>query len=694
MPNHLAQESSPYLLQHANNPVEWYPWGNEALERARVEDKPILLSIGYSACHWCHVMAHESFEDEAIAGLMNRSFINIKVDREERPDLDSTYMAAVQAMTQRGGWPMTVFLTPDGVPFYGGTYYPPEDRLGLPGFPRVLAAVADAYSNRRDEVLRSGRALVEQLRNGPEHAPAAEARLDPRVIRDATDHLRQYFDAAHGGFGGAPKFPQPMVLEFLLQAYHRRPDPTLLEMVELTLSNMARGGMYDQLGGGFHRYSTDRVWLVPHFEKMLYDNAQLALVYLHTYQLTKRSLYRRVAEDTLDYVMREMVLPEGGFASTQDADSEGHEGQFFVWTLHDIEALLPSPAAGWFAQAYDITPAGNWEGRNILHLVADAAELAGRAGEHASAIEIGAALEDGRRRLFAERETRVKPGLDDKVLASWNGLMLKAFAEGAAVLGRSDYERVARRNAEFALQHLVQGERVLRTYRQGQAKLPGYLEDYAALADAFLTLYETTLETRWFAEAHALATALVNDFWDTSSQTFSDTGRHHEALFTRPRDVFDNATPSGTSLAAGVLARLWLFTGDASWQKLAETTIVGLQPLLSNYPLGFGRLASAASLLIGPAYEIALTGDPASAEALAFRQAVWANYLPNKVVAGANEDDDAAADLIPLLRGRGLVQGRPAAYICQGFVCQQPVLEPSALAEALRAEPSDLDVDE
>ncbi|MGH2468963.1 MAG: thioredoxin domain-containing protein, partial [Chloroflexota bacterium] len=539
MPNRLAQESSPYLLQHANNPVEWYPWGDEALERARAENKPILLSIGYSACHWCHVMAHESFEDAEIAGLMNRSFINIKVDREERPDLDSTYMAAVQALTQRGGWPMTVFLTPEGVPFYGGTYYPPEDRLGLPGFPRVLAAVADAYANRRDEVLRGGAALVEQLRHGPERTPATSTRLDPNVIREAAEHLRQYFDAAHGGFGGAPKFPQPMVLDFLLHACHLRPDPALLDMVELTLGNMARGGMYDQLGGGFHRYSTDRVWLVPHFEKMLYDNAQLALVYLHAYQLTKRSLYRRVAEDTLDYVMREMVLPEGGFASTQDADSEGHEGQFFVWALDEIEALLPAPAAGWFAQAYGVTRAGNWEGRNILHLVADAAELAARAGEQASAIEISAALEDGRRRLFAQRETRVKPGLDDKALASWNALMLKAFAEGAAVLGRADYARVARRGAEFALQHLMREGQVLRTCRHGQAKLPGYLEDYAALADAFLTLYETTLETRWFAEANALATALVDDFWDAASQTFADTGRHHEALFTRPRDVFD-----------------------------------------------------------------------------------------------------------------------------------------------------------
>ncbi|HEY8695917.1 MAG TPA: thioredoxin domain-containing protein, partial [Chloroflexota bacterium] len=441
MANRLVNETSPYLLQHAHNPVDWYTWGDEALSRAKAEDRPILLSIGYSACHWCHVMEHESFENPEIAAIMNEHFVNIKVDREERPDLDSIYMAAVQAMTQRGGWPMTVFLTPAGAPFYCGTYFPPEDRMGMPGFPRVLQGVAKAYAERRDEVERSGQRMVEQLRESARAAASGEDDLNPGLLLAVVRSLSGMFDQAEGGFGGAPKFPQPMSLEFLLHAYARGQDPTALRMLELTLSKMARGGMYDQLGGGFHRYSVDAHWLVPHFEKMLYDNAQLALLYVHAFQLTGKAFYRQVAEETLDYVAREMTSPEGGFYATQDADSEGEEGKFFVWTPAEVEAVLGETDARLFMRYYDVTEAGNFEHKNILNVPRDMDVVADQLGVDFHDFE--AAIQRGRQKLMAAREQRVHPGRDDKVLTAWNGMMLKAFAEASAALSRPDYAEVA-----------------------------------------------------------------------------------------------------------------------------------------------------------------------------------------------------------------------------------------------------------
>ncbi|HYY57961.1 MAG TPA: thioredoxin domain-containing protein, partial [Pyrinomonadaceae bacterium] len=548
--NRLSAETSPYLLQHAHNPVDWYPWGEEARERARAENKPILLSIGYSACHWCHVMEHESFENEEIARLMNDNFVNIKVDREERPDLDQIYMNAVQLMTGHGGWPMTVFLTPEGVPFYGGTYFPPEDRYNMPGFPRVLMGVAEAYRSRADEITQTAVSILSELRRMGA-ARESGAALSADLLDEAYRAVARTYDSRHGGFGRAPKFPPAMTLEFLLRTHARTGDAKALEMVEHTCRKMALGGMYDQLGGGFHRYSTDERWLVPHFEKMLYDNALLARLYLHVYQQTNDGFYRRIVEETLDYVAREMTDARGGFYSTQDADSEGHEGKFFVWTVEEIKKVLGEEDGALFCSYYDVTPGGNFEGQNILNVprpLEDVAEAAGVTPER-----LQEALERGRRELFAVRERRVKPGRDEKILTAWNGLMLASFAEAAAILDRADYLDVAKKNAEFILANLRREGLLLRTYKDGQAKLNGYLEDYSFFADGLIALYESTGELRLLEEALAITTRMTEEFWDEKEGGFFYTGESHEELIVRSKDYFDNATPSGNSVAAEVL---------------------------------------------------------------------------------------------------------------------------------------------
>ncbi|HEY0407881.1 MAG TPA: thioredoxin domain-containing protein, partial [Pyrinomonadaceae bacterium] len=509
--NRLSGETSPYLLQHAHNPVDWHPWGEEAFARARAENKPILLSIGYSACHWCHVMEHESFENEEIARLMNENFISIKVDREERPDLDQIYMNAVQMMTGHGGWPMTVFLTPEGVPFYGGTYYPPVDRYNMPGFPRVLLGVAEAYRSQPDEITQSADTMLAELRRLGQ-ARASNEGIAVELLDDAARGIARSYDAQHGGFGSAPKFPAPMNLEFLLRVYHRTGQSDALEMVEHTCRKMAEGGMYDQLGGGFHRYSTDARWLVPHFEKMLYDNALLARLYLHAYQATRNDFYRRIAEETLDYVAREMMDERGGFYSTQDADSEGHEGKFFVWTIDEVKEILGAEDGALFSSYYDVTAGGNFEGQNILNVtrsIEDAAKASGVTVER-----LREALARGRRALFDARERRVKPDRDEKVLTAWNGLMLAAFAEAAAILEREDYLNAAKNNAQFVLDNLRREGLLLRAYKDGQAKLNAYLEDYAFFIDGLLALYEAAGELRWLEEALSLALTMNAEFWD------------------------------------------------------------------------------------------------------------------------------------------------------------------------------------
>jgi uncharacterized protein YyaL (SSP411 family) len=665
--NRLARETSPYLLQHQHNPVDWYPWGEEAFSRARAEDKPILLSVGYSACHWCHVMERESFENLDIARLMNEHFVNIKVDREERPDVDAIYMQAVQALTGQGGWPMTVFLTPEGVPFYGGTYFPPQDRHGLPGFPRVLEAMADVYREQRDRVQEAGRQLLDQLRQG-ERVRAGGDLLTPAVLDSAFRMLAAEVDRRHGGFGRAPKFPQPMTWDFVLRYWQRTGSPEPLELLRLTLTRMARGGMYDQLGGGFHRYSVDATWLVPHFEKMLYDQSQLALLYLHAGLATGDAEYRRVAVETLDYVVREMTDPAGGFYSTQDADSEGEEGKFFLWTDAELRAVLGAEDAAEAARYWGVADGPNFEGRSILYVARP---------------ELAAAGERVRARLFEARERRIKPGRDEKVLAGWNGMMLRAFAEAARILNRADYRAVAERNAAFLLTALRRADgRLLRTWKAGHAKLLAYLEDYAMVADGLLALYEATFDHRWLAAARELADAAVRLFWDPAAEAFFDTGVDHEALIVRPRNLFDSAVPCGTSVAADVLLRLAALTGESAYERIALAAVRPVAPLMARHPSGFGRFLCALDFSLGPVTEVALVwprgADETAAAPLA--REVFSRYLPRRVVAGAAEDQ---VDRLPLLAGKTARDGRPAAYVCEHYACQAPTTDPGQLGGQL-----------
>ena len=678
MPNRLIDETSPYLLQHAHNPVEWYPWGDEALARAQEEDKPILLSIGYSACHWCHVMERESFENDDIAALMNEHFINIKVDREERPDLDAVYMEAVHALTGSGGWPMTVFLTPDGRPFYGGTYFPPEDRGNMPGFPRLVEAISDAYRTRRGEVLQS----INQLMGHLGQSARMPRSLDPLIndtMHRAYQALAPAFDHELGGFGNAPKFPQPMIYEFLLRYHRMSNNPRALEMAEATLQAMARGGMYDQVGGGFHRYSTDRRWLVPHFEKMLYDNALLARLYLHAFQATGDPAYRRVATEILDYVVREMTDSAGGFYSSQDADSEGEEGKFFVWTLEELAEVL-GPEEGELVAAYfGASQVGNFEGSNILYLPHDADEFATAAGLSSDQLE--GVVQSVREKLLEARETRVHPARDDKVLAGWNGLMLQAFAEAAAVLDRDDYRRVAIDNATFILREMRPDGRLLRSYKDGQARVLGYLEDYAFVADGLLYVYELTFDRQWINEARALADDMIDLFWDEDLGFFYETGKDAEQLVVRPRELFDNAIPCGGSMAAHLLQRLSIFTGEQSYGQKAATTLRGVQNIVAEHPMGMGNWLAAIDFYVTPVKEVVVIGPQADSATRGLLETVHAGYLPNKVVAGG--DGTEADPSIPLLEGRGLIDGRPAAYVCQNYTCQLPVTAPADLLEQL-----------
>jgi uncharacterized protein len=678
--NRLIEETSPYLLQHAHNPVEWYPWGAEALEKARAENKPILLSIGYSACHWCHVMEHESFENAEIARLMNENFVNIKVDREERPDLDQIYMNAVQMMTGHGGWPMTVFLTPAGVPFYGGTYYPPVDRHNMPGFPRVLMGVAHAYQERPTEITQTASTMLDELRRVGLTRESGEG-LTLVALDNAYRNLARTYDATHGGFGGAPKFPAPMNLEFLLRIHHRTGQSEALEMVLQTCRKMAEGGLYDQLGGGFHRYSTDATWLVPHFEKMLYDNALLSRLYLHVYQLMGQEFHRRIAAETLDYVVREMTDRRGGFYSTQDADSEGHEGKFFVWTPSEVEEILGPEDAALFCAYYDVTEEGNFEGKNILHVSRSPEEVAQALGVKIEYLT--KTLRDGRQKLFEARESRIKPGRDEKQLTAWNGLMLASFALAAVVLEREDYADVARKNARFVLDQLRRDGLLLRTYKDGQAKLNGYLEDYAFFADGLIALYEATGELEWLREARTLADKMIDEFWDEDEGGFFYTGKSHEELIVRSKDYFDNATPSGNNVAADVLLRLAVLTGNEDYQRRAVTIFRLLNDAAKRYPSAFGRALAALDFHLSSPKEIVIIGPRESPDTQALLREVWKRYLPNKVVAQSAPGDEGAAEVVPLLRERHVIENRATAYVCENYTCQQPVTTAAELEKQL-----------
>lgn len=677
--NRLINETSPYLLQHAHNPVDWYPWGDEAIERARRENKPILLSIGYSACHWCHVMERESFESEETARLMNENFINIKVDREERPDLDQIYMHAVQLMTGHGGWPLTVFLTPDLVPFYGGTYFPPEDRYNMPGFRRVLLAVAEAYRNDPEGVKESAQSVLSALRRMTATQASPEM-LSAELLERAYEALARSFDGRNGGWGRAPKFPAAMNMEFLLRFHQRTGRQDAREMVVFTCRRMAEGGIYDQLGGGFHRYSTDERWLVPHFEKMLYDNALLSLLYLHAYQMTENPLFSRTTTETLDYVRREMLAEEGGFYATQDADSEGEEGRFYVWTKDEIFQLLAADEAELFCAHYGVTAEGNFEGRNVLHVARPLETVAHEF--HLTLEEARRVIAEARAKLFAAREERPKPARDEKILTAWNGLMLQSFAEAAAVLERDDYRAIAERNALFVLDQLRHDGTLLHCYKDGRARFSAYLDDYAYFARGLLALYETTGAMRWLEEAETLADRMIAEFWDEEAGGFFYTGRNHENLIVRNKDLFDDATPSGNSVAADLLLRLATFTGGEQFNRYAVATLRIMRDAMLSYPSAFGYALGALDFYLSPPLEIALVAPSADDPLLhALRAEIWRRYLPNKVLVQQCAPEQEAR--LPLLRQRPLLGGRATAYVCEKSVCLQPTTSPDELAAQL-----------
>lgn len=691
--NHLVSEASPYLLAHAHNPVDWFPWGEEAFRTARDLDKPVLISIGYRSCHWCGVQAGESFDDEDTAQLQNELFVNIKVDREERPDIDSIYMSAVQAMTGRGGWPLNVFCLPDGTPFYGGTYFPPDEkaaRYRMPSWKQVLQGVAEAYHNRRDEVTKSGRELLDHLSNIGAAVAQAAPLPDAALLGGAFALLADSYDERDGGFGNAPKFPQPMTLEFLLRM-HLRGETEALPMLSFTLRKMARGGIYDQLGGGFHRYSVDARWLVPHFEKMLYDNAQLARVYLETYQAGGDALFRTIAEETLAYLEREMLHPSGGFYSTQDADSlpypgaaHPEEGAFFVWAPEQLIEHLGVDAA-LFSQIYDVSHQGNFEGRNILNLPRELEDVAWVTG--ITTVQLRDLAARGRLKLFAARERRPRPFRDEKIITAWNGMALRAFAAAAMALGDPHYAHVARRNAEFLLGNLRREDgRLLRSWKDGQAGPLGFLEDYAGLADGLLALYTADGDPRWLTECLRLSDELIDLFWDDGLGGFYDTARDHEALITRPREVGDNAVPSGSSTATELLLRLAALTGRADYREHAERSLAGVAAMIGQFPAGFGRMLCAADLADWPLAEVAIVGDPQAADTRALLEVVQQPYRPHVVVAQLRPGDTQALALTPLLHDRSMIDGRATAYVCEHFVCKLPVTTPEALAEQLASE--------
>lgn len=667
MPNRLAQETSPYLLQHANNPVDWYPWGEAALIKARTEDKPILLSIGYSACHWCHVMAHESFQNADIARMMNDNFVNIKVDREERPDLDAIYMEAVQAITGQGGWPLTVFLTPDGKPFYGGTYFPPEDRHGMSGFPTVLRSVIEAYLHRREDVDQATRQILQAF-NSRATSSASAAALSAETLNQAYSTMKTSFDWKNGGFGGAPKFPQPMALEFMLRHYVRTGDPEAIRMVTLTLEKMAAGGMYDQLGGGFHRYATDSIWLVPHFEKMLYDNALLSRVYLHAFLVTGKEVFRRIAEETMDYWLRDMTGIMGGFYGTRDADSEGVEGKYYVWTPKELGEILGEETNRAVKDYFGVSDGGNFEGSNILHATGAITD------------ELPETIREARAVLLGRRGQRVAPGRDEKVIASWNGLMLSSLAEAACVLRREDYKGAAAANGAFLLSSMMAGTYLKHTWKDGKAKVEGFLDDYAQVIEGLLNLHQATFSAEWLRRAIQMAEVMVDEFWDETTGTWYDSSKRHPDLFIRPSGTYDGAVPSGASAATLVLLKIERLTGNNNMERIAVRALQGVAESAISHPLGFCNWLCALDFYETPPQEIVVASrgqnDPAT-EAL--MQVLYSKWLPNKVTVPFDPSDPAAITGLPLLEGKTMIDGRPTVYLCEHYTCGTPVTTPDAL---------------
>ncbi|NUM56655.1 MAG: thioredoxin domain-containing protein [Candidatus Hydrogenedentes bacterium] len=688
--NRLANETSPYLLQHAHNPVDWYPWGDEAIAKSRAEDKPIFLSIGYSACHWCHVMERESFESESVAEILNRDFVCIKVDREERPDLDEIYMTAVQIMTQSGGWPMSVWLTPDLKPFYGGTYYPPEDAYGRPGFKTVLNSIAQAWNERRADVDKSADQLTQYVKQSTSARMGETGALSYDLIKDAVDELSASYDHSFGGFGGAPKFPSAPSIALLLRHHYNTGDTIALEMAAFTLTRMYCGGMYDHLGGGFHRYSVDAQWLVPHFEKMLYDNAQLAPVYLEAYQATGEKLFARAAREILDYELRDMQDANGAFHSTEDADSEGQEGKFYVWTQDEIMSILGDADGYLFCQYYNVRPGGNFSshekyhaGQNILHVTRPADAVA---KEFSMSVEdFENKLAECRAKLLAVRGARVRPGLDDKILTSWNGLMISALAQGYQVLGDARYRDAAERAAKFLLTDMRKDGKLLRTHRKGESRLLAYLDDYAFTAIGLIDLYEATFDEQWLNAADDLAGGMIAMFWDASDGGFYSTTDDHAHLIARTKPTYDGAEPSGNSMAVTALQRLAKLRDNKQYAEKAAQVLKANSANMESSPRAYMKMLCAVDFELNAPKEVAIAGAAGSGETRALLAALHAQFVPNKVVALADtaKADGEIGKRIPLLVDKAPVGGKSAAYVCKNYACQMPVTTPEDLVKAL-----------
>jgi hypothetical protein len=673
MSNRLADETSPYLLQHKDNPVAWYPWGAEALDRAKAEQKPIFLSIGYSACHWCHVMEHESFENPEIARQLNEQFISIKVDREERPDLDQIYMTAVQVLTGRGGWPMSVFLTPDLKPFYGGTYWPPTARMGMPGFDQVLQAVAQAWTDRREQVTAQASELAGQLGEG--RLAGGEGQLSDALLRSAATALERNFDSQHGGFGGAPKFPHPLDLRLLLRCWRRSGRPATLEITTKTLDKMAAGGIYDHLGGGFHRYAVDERWLVPHFEKMLYDNGLLASCYVEAFMATGKADYALVARETLDYVLRDMTDAAGGFYSSEDADSEGEEGKFYTWSTEEVAAALGPDAAAIFEPVYDVSAEGNFEGRNILNLPKTIEQYA--ALRHLDAAQLRENLAGWRRKLLEARNRRVRPGRDDKVLLSWNSLMIEALALAAGALDEPRYLAAATKAAGFILADMRRDDgRLWHSWRTDRAKVDSFLDDYAGFIDAIVTLYEATFDEHWIDAAVQLAEMLLAHFLDRRSGGFFFTAddQQPQTPLARQKEWQDSSTPSGNALAAAALVRLGKLTGRAEYLEAAHGTLQAAAGLMERYPAAAAEMLCALGLELGPTPELVILGDPDSTDTRDVVADLRRRFVPDKVVAlRPSPQAIAGSTLDPLFAGKTALDPPPTVFLCERFACQAPM---------------------
>ncbi|HKY07841.1 MAG TPA: thioredoxin domain-containing protein [Candidatus Binatia bacterium] len=677
--NRLSRETSPYLLQHAHNPVDWYPWGEEAFEKARKENKPILLSIGYSACHWCHVMEHESFENEKIAALMNELFVSIKVDREERPDLDEIYMSAVQMLTGRGGWPMTMFLTPDRKPFYGGTYFPPEDRQGMPGFPRVLMGVSQAYRERAEDVEKSVSQILSALQRMSESQQTTKP-ISKSIIADGAAKIARAYDPDNGGLGQAPKFPNPGVYELFLRHYSHSKEARFLEMVAHTLTKMAQGGIYDHLGGGFHRYSVDAKWLVPHFEKMLYDNAQLVRTYAHAYTITREPLFKTVVDETVTYLLREMFHSEGGFYSTQDADSEGEEGKFFVWTENATQRVLGTDDAAIFNRMYDVGDPGNFEGKSILHPILNI-DQAGKLFRK-DPNEIATLITAAKQKLFLEREKRIKPFRDEKIITAWNGLMLSGLAEAIKLSHDQASTAAAKQTVEFIFQKMFRDGLLLHTYKDGQAKLLGYLDDYSFLATGLLDLYEALFDRNDLDRAVQLADIMLSEFWDEGAGGFFFTGKSHEQLISRAKPIFDASVPSGNAMATQLLLRLHHFTGKESYRAGAERILRAYYDAMESQPFGFAHMLCALDFYVEGAQEIVVIGNLVDTASQELIRGIDSLYLPNKVMQLV-APGTSLGELSPLLKGKTQIDGRPTVYVCQNFTCSAPVTSVSEVKALL-----------